>query len=146
MLEHTNREMGGLEGRDRVIPTDTWRGSNFGTGTINSGATVSGGGTDIRVVSSPSRIRVLNLELFNNENGWIEIEFRDGHFGGGRVLGPYRLNAFSERRVTKEELEGRFFTSSIHGIALSGYNSTPLSNGVQVNVSFALEPTDIPGI
>ena len=133
-----------LIGRDRALgtPIDEFRASDFGVGTINSGGNVSGGGLTIRSVSGPTRLRVLSAEMWNNEAGWLEIEFRDGNFNGGRVLGPFKVLSRDQLAIPREQLQGRYFTSGIHAIVLSGWVSQPLSNGVKCNISFVAEPTD----
>ena len=121
---------------------DELRASDFGVGTINSGGNVSGGGLTIRAVSSPSRLRVLAAEMWNNDGGWLEIEFRDGNFNGGRVLGPFKVLSRDQFAVPREQLQGRYFASGIHAIVLSGWVAQPLSNGVKVNISWIAEPLD----
>ena len=134
--------------RNLVTPMDVFRGSRFVAASLISGAAVSNnldvlsGGGRMFQVSSPVRARVLNLEVSNREPGWLEVEFRDGGAAGGRVLGPYRIDALADRRLGVDDLIGRYFTSSIHGLVRSGYTAQPLSNGVLVNLSFILEPTD----
>ena len=97
-----------LVGRDLLTPIDVFRGADFSAGVLISGAVQSGvgvlsGGGIIYQVSSPVNVRVLNLEMANQEPGWLEVEFRDGHFGGGRVLGPYRLNPLSRVSIPYEQ-------------------------------------------
>lgn len=131
-------------GKDRalVTPIDELRAGDFGVGTINSGGVVSGGGLTLRAVSSPSRLRVLNADVYNNDGGWLEVEFRDGGFAGGRVLGPFKVLSRDQFSVPQDQLKGRYFTSSIYAMILSGWVAQPLSNGVKVNVSFIAEPLD----
>lgn len=132
-------------GRDHLLqtPVDINRAADFSVGTLNSGAQASGQGLVIFQVSSPVRVRILNLEMFNAEPGWIEVEFRDGISTGGRVLGPYSLLPRSRTPIPYEELVGRYFTSAIYGIVLSGYTAQPLSNGVLVKLSRWNDPTDL---
>ena len=133
-----------LIGKDRalVTPMDELRASDFGIGTINSGGNVSGGGLTIRAVSGPTRLRILNADLWNQEGGWVEVEFRDGGFAGGRVLGPFQALSRTSLPIPQEQLQGRYFTSGIHAIVLSGWVAQPLSNGVKVNISWIAEPLD----
>lgn len=133
-----------------VSPLDELRGGDFHVGTIISGAVLSnglnilsGGGQLYNVVtSSVIRIRPTNIELYNGENGWIEVEFRDGLWIGGRVAGPYRLLPLSERVIPESQLRGRYFTSGIFVAVLSGYAAQPLSNGIKVNVGVLHDPQD----
>lgn len=131
-----------------VSPLEVFRGASFAVGTLISGAVASNnldvlsGGGRLYQVSSPVEVRIVNLELYNQEAGWVEVEFRDGGWIGSRVLGPYKIDGRSERSVPYERLLGRYFTSSIHGVVLSGWTAEPLSAGVKVNVGYALSPTD----
>lgn len=131
--------------REFVDPVEMERASDFSVGNLLSGADTSGNGVAIYsvVASTPTRVRILNLEIFNNEPGWVEVEFRDGITTGGRVLGPYRLNPLSPFSVPREQLIGRYFTSAIYGMVRSGFAVRPLSNGVQVNVSRYNEAIDL---
>ena len=150
MAERTQFESMGLHpDRKLVTQLDEIRGSDFRTALLISGAVTSNsrdvlsGGGRIYQVSSPVKVRMLNLEMFNQENGWLEIEFRDGGEMGGRVLGPYVVQGRNEKRLSYDEMRGRYFTSSVHAVVLSGWQSEPLtSNGVKVNMSFVAEPTD----
>ena len=136
--------------RELVTPLDTFRGAEFVAASIISGAVLSnersvlsGGGRALAITTSNvARIRMLNLELHNDEPGWIQVEFRDGGTAGGRVLGPYDLNPLTGLSKKAEELQGRYFTSSVHLQVLSGYAAQPLSNGIKVNVGYILEPRD----
>lgn len=134
--------------RKLVTPLEIERGASFFTGNIISGAVASNnipvlsGGGLLYQVSSPVRVRMLGLEMFNREIGWLEIEFRDGGETGGRVLGPYTLNGRASVTKSRDDLIGAYFTSSIHAVILSGYAAQPLSNGVRANLRYVLEPTD----
>lgn len=136
--------------RRLVTPLDLLRGSDFAAATLISGAAVSNalgvlsGGGAIRSIttSNLAKMRVVSLEMFNAEPGWLEVEFRDGIWTGGRVLGPFTLQGRSEKRLVGAELYGRYFTSSIFGVVLSGYAAQPLSNGVKINISYIEDPTD----
>lgn len=122
---------------------DTFRGARFAAHAsgILSGGTVSGGGLTLYQVSSQVTVRLLNVEVWNREAGWIEVEFRDGGFAGGRVLGPMKVNPRDRLELSTEQVLGRTFTSSIYVMVLSGYAAQPLSNGVLVNAGFVLEPS-----
>ena len=126
--------------RSLVTPIDIFQAAKFSTGIFTSGHVASG--LSLVSVVSPTNIRPLNLELFNQDAGWIEVEFRNGGLDGGRVLGPYVLNARSERRLSYDEVVGRYFTSGIHMTFLSGYTATPLSAGIKVNISYIKEVTE----
>lgn len=130
--------------RELLTPMEVFRASDFRVGTIESGAHLSGRGLTLYQVSSPVKVKLLNVELFNAEAGWIEVEFRDGGFQGGRVLGPYRLNLYSNLRLPYEDVLGRTFTSSIYAMIRSGYTANPINSGfgVLVNASICLEPRD----
>lgn len=135
--------------RKLVTPLEVFRGADFRAVLIISGAVVSNnldvlsGGGRIYQVSSPVKVRMLNLEVWNNEAGWLEIEFRDGGSNGGRVLGPYKVDTRSRFSQGGEDLIGRSFTSSIHFQVLSGWTGQPLSSdGVKVSVGFVADPTD----
>lgn len=136
--------------RKLVSPLDDLRGGDFHVGTIISGAVLSNnldilsGGGDLYsvVASSVIRVRLLNIEMFNNEPGWIEVEFRDGMWTGGRVAGPYHLLPLSRQAVPENELKGRYVTSGIFVAVLSGYAAQPLSNGIKVNVGVVHDPQD----
>lgn len=136
--------------RSLLTPMDIFRGAEFVVGLAISGAVLSnnlpvlsGGGRLYAITTSNvARIRVLTLELHNEEPGWIQVEFRDGGTTGGRVLGPYDLNSLTGMRRDTQELQGRYFTSSVHFQVLSGYAAQPLSNGIKVNLSYILEPQD----
>lgn len=135
--------------RKLVTPLDVFRGADFRAALIISGAVASNnrdvlsGGGRLYQVSSPVRARMLNLEVWNNEAGWIEVEFRDGGSAGGRVLGPYKVDTRSRFAQVAENLAGRYFTSSIHFQVLSGWTAQPVTtDGVKVNVGFIAEPTD----
>ena len=149
MTEVTQRQIG--RDRELVLPVDQFRASDFRAGLIISGAVasnqldvLSGGGRLYAVTtSSVVRVRPLNLELWNNEAGWVEVEVRDGGTNGGRVLGPYLLTSRSEKRIPAEDLQGKNFTSSVHLQVLSGWVAQPLSNGLKVNLGFVLEPLDL---
>ena len=126
--------------RELRTEIDVFQAAKFSTGIFTSAHVASG--LSLVSVVSPTNIRPLNLELFNQDAGWIEVEFRDGGLDGGRVLGPYVLNARSERRLSYDELIGRYFTSGIHMTFISGYTATPLSSGIKVNVSHVKEVTE----
>jgi hypothetical protein len=143
MSERQEVESKELVGRELLSPINVFRTAEFADGTIASGGIVSGGGLTLRAVSSPSNIRLLNLHLFNNEAGWVEVVFKDGGTAGGRVLGPFRLGGFTERKVPYQEMLGRKFTSSVYAEVRSGWIAQPLSTGVNVNAGFVLEPTDL---
>lgn len=128
--------------RKLVTPLDVFQGAEYFDGNIISGGTVSGGGLSLKVVSSPVRIRLLNLSIFNNEGGWLEVQFRDGGAAGGRVLGPYRVNAYTGVPIPGDQLVGRYFTSSIYAEVRSGWTAQPLSNGVNINAGAIQEPRD----
>lgn len=128
--------------RKLVTPMDIFLGADFAVGNIVSGGALSGGGLNLQIVSSPTTMRVLNAHLFNNEAGWVEVEFLDGGRHGGLVMGPFRVQGLSERQLTYEEVVGRKFTSSIYADVRSGWTAEPLSNGVNVKASFVKEPTD----
>jgi len=117
---------------------DILQGSDFATGTFVSGNIASGLCLHSGIVGM--KLRPVNLELSNAEPGWIQVEFRDGTAGGTRVLGPYKIDALSEKRVGYDMLVGRYFTSAIFTVLLSGYNATPISTGIKINMSFAKEP------
>lgn len=130
-----------------IAPLERLRGSQFvGSGSLVSGAVVSGGGlTVLAVVSAPSGmvgsvIIPLNLEMHNDEPGWVQVEFRDGGFAGGRVCGPYDLNPRQRLAIPQADLEGRRFTSSVYGMVLSGWTGQPLSNGVKINMGYIRDP------
>ena len=122
-----------------LAPLEIFRGSEYFDGTIISGGNVSGGGLSLKVVSSPMKIRLLNLHMMNNEGGWVEVQFFDGGRGGSRVLGPYRLGAFSEGNVPEEKLTGRYFTSAVYCEVRSGWTAQPLSTGVNINAGVIQE-------
>ena len=140
--------------RELVTPMDEFRGATFSVGTIISGAILSnnldilsGGGRLYPVVaSSVVELRPVNLEMWNQEAGWLEVEFRDGGWTGGRVLGPYYLQGRSRKGIPYEELKGRYFTSSIFAVVLSGWAAQPLSTGVKVNISYVKVPLDLLGL
>lgn len=131
-----------------IIPLDIVRGAAFAVASVLSGAVasnnlppLSGGGRVYAIVtSSIVKARPLSIELWNKEAQWLEVEFRDGGTNGGRVLGPYNLLPRTGMSVPRENLYGRYFTSSIHLQILSGPIAQPLSNGVLVNVSYVLDP------
>ena len=126
--------------RELRTEIDVFQAAKFSTG-IFTNAHIASGLSLVSVVS-PTNIRPVNLELFNQDAGWIEVEFRDGGLDGERVLGPYVLNARSERRLSYDELIGRYFTSGIHMTFIAGYTATPLPNGIKVNVSYVKEVTE----
>lgn len=135
--------------RRLTTPLEVFRGADFRAALIISGAVASNnldvlsGGGRIYQVSSPVKVRMLNLEVWNNEAGWLEVEFRDGGSNGGRVLGPYKVDSRSRFSQVGEDLMGRSFTSSIHFQVLSGWTAQPLSNdGVKVAVGWVADPTD----
>lgn len=136
--------------RRLVSPLDELRGGDFHVGTLISGAVLSnglsilsGGGQLYNVVaSSVVKIRLLGIEMFNNEAGWIEVEFRDGIWTGGRVAGPYHLLPLTRTSIPETELKGRYVTSGIFVAVLSGYAAQPLSNGVKINVGVIHDPQD----
>lgn len=138
--------------RELVTPLDKERNADFRVGTLISGAIVSnnldilsGGGRLYDVAqSNVVRLRVLNAEIYNNEAGWLELEFRDGNWLGGRVMGPYKLDGRQGKYLEEQSVAGRYFTSSIFVAILSGWTGQPLSNdGVKVNISFLEEPRDL---
>ena len=132
-------------GKDRqlVTPLDTVRAAEFFVGSLASGAHLSAGGLTLKAVSSPVRIRPLNVEVYNTESVWYELEFRDGGFLGGRVLGPYRVNAYSEKFLDTPQLAGHYFTSSVYVMALSGGAATMTSGaGIRVNMGVLQDPQD----
>ena len=135
-----------LVGRDLLTPIDVFRAAEFFDGNIVSGGIVSGGGLTLKAVSSPVNIRLLNGSIFNNEAGWLEVVFRDGGAAGSRVLGPFRVEAYSQRKLPFDEIQGRVFTSGIYVEVRSGWTAQPLSNGVNVNVGVVQEPTDLFGV
>ena len=146
MTERIEQEPKYLVGRELLSPIDIFRAAEFSVGSIVSGGIVSGGGLTLKAVSSPVNIRLLNLHMFNNEAGWLEVQFLDGGSIGGRVLGPYHIEPFSEREVPYDKLVGRKFTSAIYGEVRSGWAAQPLSTGVSVAVSYVQEPTDLFGV
>lgn len=137
--------------RKLVIPMDEFRGGDFVVGTIISGAALSngrgllsGGGNVASVTtSSVIRIRPLNLELYNGEPGWVTVEFMDGSYVGGAVLGPYKVLPESRLPVPREDLVGRYFTSSIFAV-VSGWTPQCLTSGhgVKVKMGYVKEPLD----
>ena len=133
-------------GHELLTPLDIFRGGDFSTGTLVSGNITSGNGLNVRLVSGTVKMRVANVHLYNREGGWIEMAFYDGGRAGSRVLGPYRLQPYSERTVPFDEVQGRYFTSGIYAQALSGWVSQPLSNGVDIEVSWVPEYTDLFGV
>jgi len=139
-MDITQKNLG--PNRNLLTPLEIFRGSEYFDGTIISGGNVSGGGLSLKVVSSDVKIRLLNLHLMNNEGGWLEVQFRDGGGGGGRVLGPYRLGAYSEVDIPEKKLTGRYFTSAVYCEVRSGWTSQPLSTGVNVNAGVIQEPGD----
>lgn len=128
--------------RKLVTPMDVFIGAIPAQGRLLSGGAVSGGGLNLLIVSSPSNLRLVNMHLFNREGGWLEIQFRDGNSIGDIKMGPYRLQAYSERQLPYEQVVGRYFTSSIYVEVRSGWTSQPLSNGVDIDVSVVKQPTD----
>ncbi|MCL0059604.1 hypothetical protein M1O20_03840 [Dehalococcoidia bacterium] len=123
--------------RELKTEIDVFQAAKFSAGILTSAHVASG--LDLVSVASPTKLRVLNLEAYNAEPGWIQLEFRDGGLDGGRVLGPYTLNARSERRIGYHDLLGRHFLSGICVAFLSGYTTLPLSTGVKINVSYLRE-------
>mgnify|MGYP001564098837 CR=1 FL=1 len=134
--------------RKLITPLEVERGATFAIGSIISGAVasnnipVASGGGLLYQVSSPVKVRMLGLEMFNREVGWIELELRDGGETGGRVLGPYSLGGRAGVSKSKDDLIGAYFTSSVHAVVLSGFAAQPLSNGIRVNLRFVLDPSD----
>lgn len=152
MAERTEIELKQLHPDRRLVsPLDDLRGGDFRVGTLISGAVVSnalsilsGGGQLYNVVaSSVVKMRLLNIEMFNNEPGWIEVEFRDGIWTGGRVAGPYHLLPLTGTTIPENALKGRHFTSGIFVAVLSGYAAQPLSNGVKINIGVVHDPQDV---
>ena len=151
-LEITEKKLG--LNRDLVTPIDELRAAEFAVGTVISGGIVSNaldilsGGGRLRDVATSNQVRIrpLNLEVFNQEGGWLELEFRDGFTTGSRVLGPYYIQARSGIKRNRDELIGRYFTSGIFVQVLSGWAAQPLSTGVKVNISFVEEPLDRYGL
>ena len=143
MEEHITRPR--LLGQDRqlVTPMDELRASDFAVGSLASGAHLSGGGVTLRAVSGPVIIRPMNAAFYNLENAFYEIEFRDGGFLGARVLGPYRVLAYGEKRLAQEELLGHRFTSSVYLMVISGSVATMTSGaGIRADMGFIQEPRD----
>lgn len=140
-----------LVGRELLTPINLLRAAEQTVATLISGAVQSGtfalsGGGLIYQVSSPVNVRLVGLDMFNREAGWLEVEFRDGGFGGDRVAGPYRLNPREEYHIPYWELLGKKFTSSVYGVVLSGWAAQPLSNGVRVNIARVNEAIDLYGL
>ena len=132
-------------GQDRqlVTPIDQLRASDFAVGSLASGAHLSGGGVTLRAVSGPVIIRPMNVELYNLESVFYEVEYRDGGFLGGRVLGPYRILPYGEKRLAQEELMGHRFTSSVYLMVISGAAATMTSGaGIRAGMGFIQEPRD----
>lgn len=149
-VEQRNVEMKLHPDRKLVTPMDQFTGGDFLTGLVISGAiasnnrdVLSGGGILQSVVSgSVVKVRPVNIEMRNEDSGWMEVEFRDGGWTGGRVAGPYTLQPKSERTILGDQLVGKYFTSSVFLAVLSGYTGQPLANGIKVNMGFVKEPLD----
>ena len=145
MRQETQPFLLGADG-ELITPMDVFRAADFSTGSLVSGNITSGNGLTLKAVSSQVKLRVVNLQMYNREGGWLEIAYYDGGRAGARVLGPYRIQAYSERSIPFAELQGRYFTSSVHVQALSGWTGQPLSNGVDINISYVREATDVYGM
>ena len=120
--------------RSLVTPIDVFQAGEFATGVLTSGHIASG--INLVGVVSDVRLRLLNLEIYNHEPGWLEICLKDGKIDGPHVAGPYHILGQTGIRIHGDELVGRFCTSGIHGVFLSGYTAQPLSTGVRLTVSF----------
>lgn len=143
---HQERRLG--PNRNYVTPVEQFRGADFATGSLLSGG-VSGvlASVVLRSVSGNERLRMVNVDLYHQDTtGWLLVEIRDGGVAGGtRIAGPWLVNAQGERHIPPEELIGRYATSSITLVAISGGVASPLSTGLLSKVSYFAEPTDLPG-
>ena len=130
--------------RSLVTPIDQFQAATFDSGVFTSGHIASG--LTLTQVASPVKLRPLNLELYNSEPGWIELSLKDGKIDGAHVLGPYRIQSFSEKRLERDALIGRFFTSSICTAFVAGYTAQPLSTGVRITLKivYGVERSGIP--
>lgn len=144
--EYRERKLG--LNAELVTPIEMFRAADFGVGSLTSSHLSAA--LEIRQVSSPTRLRMLNLEMSNQAVGWIEFEFRDGGLSGGRVLGPYRLLGSQRLPLKTDEVIGRHFTSSISVAFLSSYVANALGGSgnaeVKINASWIAEPTDAYGL
>ena len=90
------------------------------------------------VTSSVVRIRPLNMHLQNRESSHMTVVFRDGGISGAVVAGPFIVNPIQERVIQYPELAGRFFTSSIYAVVLSG----AFAAGISLDVGYVLDPQE----
>lgn len=128
-------------GQDRalVTPIDRFKASTF-LDAILSGASNYTSGQSLLTVAASNvvRIRPLNFHFQNRETSHMTVLFRDGSITGDRVAGPFILNPTQDRRVPYEDVEGRYFTSGIYAVVLSG----TFSAGIEVNIGFVLDALD----
>lgn len=134
--------------RSLVMPVDLDRGTDMFRGIATSGHNLSG--SDLTLLSTlsntgPGRIRLVNLDMYNYDVNWVLVEYRDGSRAGVRIAGPYKILAGGEKRITEEELRGRYAVSGITLIVVSGSAASPLSSGLSIVGAYFLDPYAVSG-
>jgi hypothetical protein len=131
-----------LVGRNIRTGIDEFLAADFSTATINSGSVAASADAIISTSTSGlERVRLENVELFNNNANIVTVEFRDGQFGAAaapRVLGPIEMKPNSGKRLVREDVIGRYANSGLFSVITSG----PSSQGVNVTMSFVREALD----
>ena len=123
--------------RQLVTPIDKFRASDYYSTVLSGSANyVSGYVILSSVLSSVVRLRPLNIPFQNRETSHMTVVLRDGVISGSIVAGPYILNPQQERIISPEELQGRYFNSSVYAMVISGTYSA----GINVNIGFIKEP------
>lgn len=136
-----------LVGDGLGTPYDLFRASSSATGQAQSAHTIlTSAGVSLVAVgaSNQVRLKMLNLQLRNNQNQWLTVEIRDGLITGLRLFGPVTINPGSDLKFGPDDLMGRGATSAIIMQIVSGAVTgvTMVSGGVIATVGFVPERLD----
>lgn len=128
-------------GRDRAIVTqmDLFRASEFVQDVLSGASNYTSGFNLLSgVLSNVARIRPIGVGFQNRETAAMTVLFRDGGITGTIVAGPYILNPTQDRHIPRENLEGRYFLSSVYAVVISGTYSA----GIVTQFAFIIEPDE----
>ena len=128
-------------GHELVTPLEKFRAASSVTGVALSAAT-GGASASLSLLDVESSnlimVRLLNIEVFNRQNNWITVEFRDGAVTAPRIAGPFNIPPQSPVNRTLDQLQGRGALSGLDMGVISG----AVSQGVEVTVGFIPEQLD----
>ena len=137
MIPYTREQAMGQD-RHPVSKIDELRATQFITDLLSGADNYTSGQTLWTVTASNIvRNRPRNIHMHNRETSHVTIVFRDGGITGSIIAGPYIVNPIQAKPIGEDELEGRYFTSSILAIVISG---PTYAQGVDINLGYLLEP------